>query len=68
MIKWGHEYVARAAVRRNWKSLPPQFEADAAAFCVRQIKPHFDKKSPRERINAAKATTFEELQAALQEG
>lgn len=68
MIQWGRDYVARAASKRDWKSLPPQFEAEAVAFCVRQIKPHFDKKSPRERINATKATTFEELQAALQEG
>lgn len=65
MIQWGHDLVARAAARRDWKALPASFESDAVAFCFRQVKPHFDKRNSRERINASRATTFDELKAAL---
>lgn len=65
MIQWGHDLVARAAARRNWKTLPASFESDAVRFAFEQIKPHFDKRNPRERINASRATTFADLLAAL---
>lgn len=66
MIQWGHEKVAAAKARRNWKDLPPQFEADAVRFVFNLIKPHFCKhRDIKERIAASKAKTFEELEAAI---
>ena len=67
MIEWGHEKVAAAKARRNWKALPAQFEADAVKFTFNLIKPHFCKhREIKQRIAASKAMTFEELEAAIQ--
>lgn len=66
MIQWGHEQVAAAKARRDWKALPAQFEADAVRFVYRQIKDHFCKiRDIKARIAASKACTFEELEAAI---
>lgn len=66
MIQWGHDLVAANKARRNWKALPADFELVAVKFAFDHIKPHFDRRNPRERINASRATTFEELQEALE--
>jgi hypothetical protein len=66
MIQWGHDKVAAAKAKRAWKALPPQFEQDAVRFAFELIKPHFCKvRGIKQRIRASKATTFEELEAAI---
>ena len=66
MIDWGREKVAAAKARRNWKALPASFEQDAVRFAFNLIKPHFCKhREIKQRIAASKATTFEELEAAI---
>ncbi len=67
MITWGREKVAAAKARRNWKALPAQFEQDAVKFAFNLIKPHFCPiRDIKQRIKASKATTFEELEEAIQ--
>jgi hypothetical protein len=67
MIAWGHEKVAAAKARRNWKALPSRFEQDAVRFTFNLIKPHFcPHREIKQRIAASKASTFEELEQALQ--
>lgn len=67
MIQWGHDKIAAAKARRDWKTLPPQFEADAVRFTFNLIKPHFLPTSQgiKQRIKASKAQTFEELEQAI---
>ncbi len=66
MIDWGHERVAQAKARRDWKALPPQFEADAVRFTFNLIKPHFCKvREIKQRIAASRSRTYEELEAAI---
>ena len=66
MIQWGHDQVAKAKARRNWKALPPSFEQDAVKFAYQRIKDHFcPHREIRQRIKASKAITFEELEAAI---
>jgi len=65
MIQWGHDRIATAKAKRNWKALPPDFERDAVRFTFEAIKPHFCKhREIKQRIAASKAMTFEELEAA----
>lgn len=66
MIQWGRDKVAGAKARRNWKTLPADFERDAVHRVFSLIKPHFVQgREIKQRIAACRATTFEELEAAI---
>lgn len=51
---------------RNWAAAPSEFESAAVrALFERTLKPFFDKRDIRARINASKAGTFAELRDAV---
>lgn len=62
---WVRSQIQEARSRRDWKSLPSDFEASAVRQVYERIKPHFEKSDIRARINSSKTKTFDELERAL---
>lgn len=62
---WMLSQLEEARSRRQWATLPQDFEAAAVARVYAGIKSHFGKSEIRERIAASKARTFNELEHAL---
>ena len=60
--------IAQAQARRNWASLPGDFQSDAVKACRESIRPHFRGKANnciKARVRLAKADTWDGLLAAV---
>lgn len=51
--------------RRDWSTLPADFELNAVRAAFEDVKGLLPKSAVRERIKASRATSFNELRAAL---
>ena len=57
--------ISERLAQRNWNALPADFTRDAVKALYRELKPHFDKRDIRARIEAGRANTFTHLQHAV---
>lgn len=52
--------------RRDWSTLPLDFERDAVRATWQDLRRHWPRKPISERIKASKATTFAELRQCVE--
>lgn len=57
--------IEQKRLLRNWDALPSDFMTDAVAVLYKELKPHFDKRDIRARIEASRARTFTDLRYAV---
>ena len=62
---WMLERLEAARNRRDWASLPSDFEGAAVSKVYDEIKAHFGSSDIKERIAASKSRTFYDLEHAL---
>lgn len=64
--EWALKQISEEQNRRDWKVLPNDYEACAVNRIFMRLKPHFCKKREiAKRIAASRATSFDDLRAAI---
>lgn len=58
--------IDEALQRRNWNTLPQDYTYAAVRKVFHIIKPHFDKRDIKARIDASRAQSFIDLRRAVE--